>query len=381
MKSYLYTAVEYDGSRRAGRILAANIAAARAQLEKEGRRDIVFESEDFGDYPVAEGVDPALELEARRTSGLWPVVWMALKGNAGVLAPLLAWNAWSLYEGRPFSWVDGLGFGSTIALAVFLAWALTPALLFQRLLEAVVWGRWRDVQRMRRWLSRVRGLAPLPPHMLDYWEAKALIGLGRTREGLRLFERWTRDAAVPEALAVGLMGSLHDSARDFERALACQRRVVELNPDNAQSWVDVAQTCARYGLDADEAGRAVDEALRREQTPLVAAVLDHVRGIIALDKGDAAAALVHFERAMHGVRKSGGSESLKSIVADVQGFSAVAAMRLGRRDVAAALWRGALPIIRAQRSQELIDRFAAAAAGKPWNPPFRAGRAAPERPA
>jgi tetratricopeptide (TPR) repeat protein len=375
MGSYLYTASDRAGSPVVGRVEADTIASARRLLEAEGYAGVQFQTDSwdaatrsgsFDRVPEIE-VSPEDELAARQQGLRW--MFLALARNHGpVLGVLLLWNAWSLYAGRPFGWGDGVGFALTIAYIGFLVWAVFPVLAFNRMLAAQSWGRWSAMRAALRWLRWVPGPTALAPHQLDYYEARALVGLGLREEAFARYRRWEGSPALPQLLFEGMMATLHDAAREFDAVEARYRAIARLAPESAQPWLDIAALLVRRGIRHEDAIAALAEGDRREQTPLMVAYADHVRGVLALDRDDYSEAVRRLVAAMEGLRAAGAIPLVQVLRAMFQGYLAAAVMRSGRRREGDRLWRAVLPRLQALRCHELIERYAAAAIGRPWTP-------------
>src|SRR5512147_58370 len=190
MAEYLYTARTQAGDELTDRIEAESAAAAREQLQAQGLRDVIVHTDDFAarmyganlvDRP--HDLDPSLLIEAQKQGGIANLLFGILKGNALLLMPLLAWNGYSVYSGA-LDGSDWLGFSLTGLLVLTILWFAIPAMLFESLQQAQLWARWQDAERWIALLRRFRQGASLAPHMLDFYQAKNLIGMGRVDEGI-----------------------------------------------------------------------------------------------------------------------------------------------------------------------------------------------------
>ena len=373
VKTYLFTA-RTKGKQTPGSIYAADMAAARATLEAEGYEGVEFLDEgsdeasqkaSFATLPAQE-IDPAQMARARKVSGVGATLLFSLRGNAPILVPLLAWNAWSLVQGAPFDWGDWLGFGLTVLVLGEVLRLMIPGILFQKLLRAQVYARWREAERIVRWMRRYPFGAALSPFMHDFYDAKVLIGLGNTDEAFELYAKWRGHPDVPPASFLALHSSLLDQARRFPEKIAGLHQVAALEPDSAQAWIELALTYARANLGIAAARAAAAEAAQREMSVLFKAGLEHACGIIALDSGMPDAALVHFASAAERYSAGGGSPLLVLAHAGVQAFVAIALVRLGRRADAEQIWQGAGVLMQAHGEREVLDRYEAALANRPY---------------
>lgn len=380
MGIYLYTARTADGARTVGRASGASPGEVRTSLESQSLTEITFHTDAIdarvGTSPFSELPDFEISAEdelVARKAGLGQFFVMIMRANLPVLLPLLAWNGWSVYAGRPFGWGDGLGFALTLLLLAFLARSAIPVLAFNRLLDAIAWGRWSDASRNVAILRRFPGAAKLASHQLDYYEARAEIGLGRRDAAFARYGNWEHEPTLPRALFVGQMAALHDAAREYDAAEALHRELATLEPDSAQPWIDLAALLARRGGRIDEAEACLREGERRELVPLAAAFAGFAQGILLIDKGEPARAVVQLVQAAQAFHSVGANPMLQLMRALVQAFLSVALLRLGRRSEAERMWRAVLPRMQALRFHDAIDRYAAAATGREWRPGRQSG--------
>ena len=368
MISFLYTAQSRTGRRLAGRILAAEQAAARAQLESEGLRDIVFEQEQwdakahgvmFKSLPNLE-VTPDEEVRIRH-GGNRSAAWLMLRSHSWALLPLLAWSSWAVFRGRPFDSLDYAGFTLTLGYVAWIAWLSAPVLLYNRLLHAQVWARWDEALKLSRWLRVFHGRAKLAPHAFDYYDAKSLIGKGEIQRGLAQFARWESRSQMPPVMFAGLMAALRHTARDYSGAIKWHRIALELEPNSAQTLVDLALALLRHG-DPREAAPLIERAERLEQRPFVRIAMKYASGLLHAFQGrDVEAVSVFSDVALEIAAASGTALGLEW-QAEVQGFCAISLARLGHRREAERTWRSVLPMFHANRREDLFARFAEACA-------------------
>lgn len=361
-RSFLYEATGSDGRRVAARVEAASTAEARAKLEREGHIDILFHTDEFdGDDPLRDlGIDVRGEDEvaARRGGGLWGPM---LRAHAKTLGPLLAWNILSFVGDRPFGWGDWLGFVLTALYAAFLAVLVVPAYLFNGILAAQLWGRWRESLRLHAVLQRWPLLAT-PKHQFALFAAKAHAALGERERAFAIIDRW-RDA-IPEHTWLAYRQSVHYLLREHDEMFAAIDRMAELLPDSALPQVELAMQTARFGRDPARAHAALARIDTLEKTPLVSAGALYARGLLALRGGDARAALALLLETHEAVRAVGENPQMRGWLAEVQAYTAAAMMLLGRRAEGDRHYRAVLPLLRAQRCHEAMEAFALAASGR-----------------
>lgn len=368
MPEYLFTARTPGGNELKSRIDAESAAEARAQLQALRLLDVIVHTDDFAARMYGANIvnrpddlDPALLIEAqKRGGGTASLLLGILKGNALFLVPLLAWNGYSIYRGA-LAWDDWLGLALTGLLALMLLWLAIPAVLFESLLQAQLWGRWKDAERRVALLRRFRQGANLAPHMLDFYQAKNLIGMGNEKEGLALFERQRGREGVPDMLWLSLQASLLDEAKRRDEAGKLMRQLTEAMPDSAQVWLDLALNQALYG-DLGHARHALDEAEQRVLSPIMAGVVPFVHGEIALREGRYDESVNMCARSLMDLSPYLKQTALRALFIAIEARYAVALARCGRIDTARQAWAIAAPVLTAHGEQKYLDDWAAAEA-------------------
>ena len=367
MAKYLYTARTQTGDDLADSIEAESSAAAREQLQAQGLREIVVHTDDFAARMFGTNLvkprgdlDPALLIQMQKQGGVANLLLGILKGNALLLLPLLAWNGYSIYSG-PLDPIDWLGFLLTALLALMILWFAIPALLFESVLQAQLWARWEDAVLRVNLLRLFRQGARIAPHMLDYYQAKNLIGLGRVDEGMTLFERHRGREGVPDMLWLSLQASLLDEAKRRDEAGELMRQLTEAMPDSAQVWLDLALNQALHG-DLDRAKHAVDSAAQRELNPIMEGVVPFVRGEIALREGRCDEAASLYGQSLLALSPYLTQTALRQLFIAIEARYAVALARCGKLDAARQAWAIAAPVLAAHGEQKYLDDWAAAEA-------------------
>lgn len=365
MAEYLFTAQTQSGKELADSIDAASAAAAREQLQAMGLRDIVVHTDDFAARMYGKNLvdpvfdlDPALMLRMQKRGGMKNLLLDILKGNGWLLLALLSWNAYSLYSGDLNLW-DGIGFGTTALLLLVIIVFAIPALLFESILQAQLWARWEDAMRLTSLLRMVRHSVRIASHMLDYYQAKNLIGLNRVEEGLALFARNRGRADCPDMLWLSLQASLLDEAKRRDEAGELMRQLTVEMPDSAQVWLDLALNRALYG-DLDTAKQAIEQAEQRELSPVMASVVPFVRGEIALREGRYEEAATLYSEALVALSPYLSQTALHPLFIGIEARYAVALARCGKMDAARQAWDIAQPILSAHGEQRYLDDWAAA---------------------
>jgi hypothetical protein len=366
MAEYLYTARTHAGDELTDRVEAKSAAAAREQLQALGLCDVIVHTDDFAARMYGTNLvkhtaelDPALMIATQKQSGIVGLLWGVLKVNAHFLLPLLSWNCYSIFS-RPLTGNDWLGFSLTGMFVLTIIWFAIPAVLFESLLQAQLWTRWKDAEQRVALLRRFRQGASIAPHMLDYYQAKNLIGMDRVDEAMALFAQH-RGVNVPDMLWLSLQASLFDAAKRRDEAGVLMRQLTVAMPDSAQVWLDLALNRALYG-DLDSAKRALDEAEQRELSPILGGVVPFVHGEIALREGryDEAARLCG--QSLIALTPYLKQTALRALFIGIEARYAVALARCGKLDAARQAWEIAAPVLIAHHEQKYLDDWTAAEA-------------------
>ncbi|MBU1967602.1 MAG: hypothetical protein KKF18_00125 [Gammaproteobacteria bacterium] len=367
MAEYLFTARTPGGREIKSKIDAQSAAAAREQLQAQGLRDIIVHTDDFaarmyGSQLVnyTEEPDPAMLIEAQKQSGMMSLLLGMLKGSAMFLVPLLAWNAYSLYSGSHGT-IDWIGFALTAGLLATMVWFAIPAVLFESLLRAQLAARWQDAERNVALLRRFKQGANIMPHMLEYYQAKNLIGMGRVDDAMALFGQHRGKAEVPDMLWLSLQASLLDQARHRDEAGELMRQLTEMMPDSAQVWLDLALNQALYG-DLASAKHAVGEAEQRELNPIMAGIVPFVHGEIALREGRHTDAAGLYAQSLIELSPYLQQTALRALFIGIEARYAVALARCGKLETARQAWAIAAPVLAAHNEQKYLDDWLAAEA-------------------
>lgn len=364
MGKYLYSARSDQGAEIRDRIEATSAAAALALLQQQGLEGIVIHTDDFAarlydanHVNLPDNIDPAALIAARHRGGFLQLIWDMTKGNALILAPLLAWNAYYWYQGT----IDWLGTGLMVLFLLVVIWFMLPAMLFEALQRAQLWGRWNDAARWLAWLRRLNHRGRLAPHMVAFYQAKNLIGTGRAEEGLALFDRHQDDAGVPQMLWLSLKASLLDDAKRREEAGRLMQQVTQLMPDSGQVWLDLALNQALHG-DLGQARQAVAMAEQCVLEPIMAGAVPVIQGEIALREGRHAEAVNLYGRALVALTPFVRHTALRPLFVLLEARYAVALARSGHLDAARQAWALAQPLLEIHHEQRLIDDWLAAEA-------------------
>jgi tetratricopeptide (TPR) repeat protein len=309
--TFLATCTDLSGRDVVERVEAESLKHARELLEQRGFTNVVFDldSELYQGRSRFDGPSPFTpeeDLRFRRAGAiswsLWLRVW------ARNLAPFLAWNAASWWQGPPYGWLDALGFVMTACVMIAAFVLGLPMHLYESLDAASAWSRWDRVLRLAPIAEALGRILRFRMLEVDarFRRARALVGVGRAQEAFALVAGLTR----PET-ELGRVADLHWSAGDRERALALRRRTTEAAPNKADVWIDYALTLMRAG-DFDAARRALDRGRSCELTALARCFVGFADGVLTFEAGGAMRAVELLHQAIDGLAalsSSAGSEA------------------------------------------------------------------------
>jgi tetratricopeptide (TPR) repeat protein len=295
---FLYTAVNRDGETVIERIEATNTTTARYALELRGYSSIVFHTDEWQDTFQQwagqqveidnEAWTPEKELESRTSGGAWSHITFLFREFKFFWLPLAVWNTLSVLSGPPYGWISWLGFLLSGWFGVYFVWASLPGVVYQRLLYARVWAKWRAVYRwvaVLRFLQRF-GAAPLPDMHLDACVAKALAAEGQIDEAVALLRKYENDESVPRSFYYSELGSVYDKGRLFKQATEYRARAVEASTGGAAEHIDYALGLILRLRDPQQARVALTAIADKETIDLATAYVSYCWGLIALEEGN-----------------------------------------------------------------------------------------------
>jgi hypothetical protein len=303
------------------------------------------------------------EIELRRQRGLINRIGWLFAKNSVIWGPLMIWLARAI-------WRHGLvSFNAAvpgIALVIFLlgfAWAIVPAVLYDRALEASIWCRWSEVLRIMDWLARWKKWfrTPFPEHELLFRAAAAEAGLGRLDAGLARVAPLEHDASLRPGFYAARKASIYAAARDFQHAALCQHEARKANPSPATT-IDLATTLARRLCNTRAAAKLLDEIDVSRLAPAAQIFAFYTRGVIACDESNPTAALDWLTRSLEMAKTNPGSPLMQGIILDGRAHRALALAALGDKAAARADFAAARPMLEARRDTAMIAQCEAALA-------------------
>lgn len=343
-RQYHYQAVDEDGRTVHGAVVAHNSADAKQQIAGQG----LAESKILGESSAIEQqpefmFDPEFTHIAAQAAreGIALGVLRALRAQWWLWLPPAVLLAWSLSTAEPFGWGDWLIVGYALLAAAAVAFFVAPMLLYNQLLQSRLQARWGMAAFCLGLLRRLNPLGAIPRHQLELERCKIEIGRGRDRNAL---EAWAAQQPLlgEEEYQQGLV-QLHDARGDVAATIVAQRRLVELNPQE-MARIDLALSLARQG----EAGEAEDllAALSPGQlSELALAGYHFARGLLLVSRGQHALAINQFSQAIERASQYKSNPLIHGLLAEVNGYVALALRRQGEHQRADAIWRQVRPLL------------------------------------
>jgi len=370
MPEYLLTGRDAKGRTTTERVEAGSaddaVMIARGAL---GLSDVVLHTDDVGalyqrQKNVAAVISPRDYLRFRELPA--PVVTVLIVAKAAylrfwpvtlLLLGLIIARRWS---GTPWGlsdWLLTLLLLEPVVVALVIQLLPNRANRYRRLSDAEAWGRWEEVLRR---CEALKG-SKVPPEALAFHRAKALARLGRLEEGLAVVAPFGDGAAMPEWLFLSRTPEVYVAARRLDDAHAAWKRAVEAAPENPAVLIGAARFEIRRRRDP----RRARELLERARTHALSDLLDvfarATEGEIAHAEGrrrEAVDLLGDAHRRLSAFRH--GHPSTRAALDYVKAELALALAAAGDSDKALSHARAALPRLRAQESDDLIDRLRSA---------------------
>lgn len=362
---YLLTGRTPDGQEVTERVEAASADAAVAQFRGRGHGyvDVVLHTDEVmslfpGQSAVAEVFTPQEYVELLKAGTFWRSTWFMLCkvyrkawGTDALLLGCLALRRWAGWPWGVWDWVLLAALLAPLAL-ILLRLAFSPSRRYNRLIAADAWGQWDDVLRQ---VDSLEGR--VPAHDLALRKAKALAGLGRLDEALRVIGKVAHDPQVPPWMYQDFVGEVYSVAKKFDEATIAAERAVELAPDNATVLLDLALGLLTHRRNVERARQLLRQVESHALSDLLVPVFEMAQGLLALEDGHAQQAKARLEKAVAGISPFRAASPLVGSLEDkMRAYLALAAASAGDADAALRNFRAAEPRLRALRSDELLAR-------------------------
>ncbi|WP_165246545.1 tetratricopeptide repeat protein [Paludisphaera soli] len=370
MPEYLLTGRDATGKTVTESVEAGSTdEAVRIAREAMGLDEVVLHTDDAGalysrQADVAGAISPRDYLRFRDLpapiAGLLVLSRNLYRGRRWTMLLALGVVAFRRWDGRPWSWVDWLATAYLLAPALFAAAAQIfrgEAGSYERMIDAVAWGRWEEVLRL---VDELQG-SNVPPEELAFQRARALAGLGRVEEGLAAVAPYGDGEVMPEWLYLGRLPDVLCAAQRFEEARAAMERALELAPDNPTILLDMARFEARHGDDPRRARELLEEAREHALSDVVVPFALALEGQIVRAEGRPREAVALLEEARGRLSAFRHASPLIGVSLDyIEADLALAHAAAGDADAASRHARRALPRLRAQGDSVMIGRLRSA---------------------
>ncbi|MEO6811247.1 MAG: hypothetical protein ABI353_19225, partial [Isosphaeraceae bacterium] len=215
MSEYLATGTLPGGKRVTERVEADSADEAVQLLRDRGYDEVVLHTDDVGShYSKQAEVDSVISPREylwlrdlpRPLSGFLLVTIKSYQRSKFSFLLMLGLLGYRRYVGRPWGLIDTL-----MALAFFLPviWAFVAqffggaASAYDQFIEAVAWGRWKEV------LERAKTLRGVPPEEVAIRKAQALASLGRFDEAIAEVEPFGDGQAIPTWLYLSRLAEVY----------------------------------------------------------------------------------------------------------------------------------------------------------------------------
>jgi tetratricopeptide (TPR) repeat protein len=364
MPEYLATAQTADGKRVTERLEAASADEAVQALRERGYDEIVLHTDDVGAlYSKQSAVD----------SVITPREYVRLRNLPAPLAGFLLLTikfytqGWLWYLGAlallAYRWSQGLTWNALdVAIVVYL---LLPALFalvvqffpgaggrYRRLIDAVSWGRWDEVLAQA---DSVGG--QVAPEEIAFNKAKALSGLGRIDEALRMVEPFGDGQRIPPWLYWSRLAAVYETAKRYDDAKAAMERALELAPDNATLLVDMAESEVWRRRNPRRARELLARARAHALSDVLQPFAMRTEGLIRLEEGNAREARELLEDAFRRAERFRHASPLMGAMLDKM-HAAIALACAAEGDIEAARrhYQLARPRLEALRLVDVLER-------------------------
>jgi tetratricopeptide (TPR) repeat protein len=363
MPEYLATGRRADGRKVTENVVCNSADEAMRLLAERGYNDVVLHSDDISaqiirqrekaeylsprDFILIRDLPPRVGLFVVRTMRGYRKMWPAMALVALALAYLR-------YAGGPWGFWDWLGLVfllSPPALAAVLALCTPPTRArYQRMLEALYWGRWEEALRLADQVEHESLARDIP-----FRKAQALAGMDRLDEALKLVAPLGDGKAMAPWFYRSMLAQVYDFATRRDEAIAQLEQAVELAPDNATMLLSLARSVIWQKRDVRRARELLSRARAHALSDMTSPFADLVEGVILLEAGQPRDALPILEAA-HKVLYSRRNKPLGYLpVEQAMLGRALAHDALGESDEALNLYTKVRPRLLALRNP-VIDR-------------------------
>ncbi|MBI3849573.1 MAG: hypothetical protein HY298_04685 [Verrucomicrobia bacterium] len=369
MTSFLYTARTASGGTLTDRIEAESLDAALLALEHEGLREILFHTDEFAEATLAMAkkevsphlltrpITPQQERKSRQLGGTWGLIWFGWKREWHYWFPLLLWNSYSFYHGRPFGDFAWLGFALSGLFLVAFIFMRLPGIAYNQLIEATVWHRG---QAVKRWVELLRSFkrffnVGVPEMELDCRIATVMARDGDLDRALAIFQKHEVNS-VGRAYYFCRQAEIYGAAKEYQKMVECRLKAMEESRGGQNETVDYALGLVRRLHDATAAQQVLARVSEQRLTDIGHAYLHYCRGLIALEQKHASLAESEFRAALLKNAAYEMNPLASGMLKEVKAFLSIALAQQGNFEEARKLFADASPLLNARRETELLAR-------------------------
>jgi len=375
MPQYLWRCTTQDGQEGAVRIEAPTPEEARQLLQSQGYSGLALFTDDvvaatkasFGESPAKTDLftpEAEADLMRRTRTTFLSLLWRSFKPGLALYLIVAVFIGIRLLRRHHWATIDTVSVLLAVGATVYVALKSLTSYLFTKLNDAKEWHRWDEVLRLLAIMERVSSFtwSKVPAAQLARYRAEALAGKGDLAQALAVFEPWRNTEGTPEWLYLAHLAGIYDLTSDFDRAITCMRQALECQRAKGTLLIDLAFRLVYRKRDARAAAQALAEAEEQELTQLAQPFVKRIKGMIALEQGELAAAKAHLLKALEQTSRLKGMDLIYSNLMLIQAYLCLAEARLGEMDSASRRLKLARPYLEATKQADLLNRCQAAVA-------------------
>lgn len=353
---YIYEAIDDNGQKTAGAVYASSSADAKKQTQALGLNNaklLVSPAPGNGNLDQIVFDDHAAEIAARSTrEGLGKTLIRIVFANWWIWAPptFLLWR--TLTDGAPYGWADYAVFGYSVLAALAMSFFLGPSFFYNSLLQARLMNRPKRARIFLSLLRRMGAANGMTQSQLLCEQCKILAMEGRLSEATSELEK--KRLEIGEEEFQTSLAQVYDTAGRWPEMIEAQRAVLAESPIVTTASLDLAMSIARFSDDAAEADAIVQNVSRDELSEIEVIGFDYVVGLLAARRGDYNSALLHYANANETAQQFASLPIMHGLIAEINGYAAIALKRCGLQDKAQSVWEKVWPILGRHHSGKLL---------------------------
>jgi tetratricopeptide (TPR) repeat protein len=364
MAYYLATGRDSRGRKVTERVEAGSVDEAERALRDKGYDEIILHTDDIGARytrlgAAAKVITPRQSLWIRDMpaplAGLLIVALNTYRRSWYTYLAALGVLAYRAFHGMPRGPFD-LFLILYVALPAFFALGASffrgASGRYNRLMEAVSWGRWQEVLANADLVGGV-----MPAEEVAFQKAKALAGLGRLDEALRLVEPFSNGVAMPAVNYWSRLASVYSAGRHRDEAKSAMEKALELAPHNATILADIADSEVWLRRNPRRARELIARARDHVLSDKVQMFIIKTEGFIHLEEGRAREAREFLEQALRRAISFRHSSPLMGVIIDkIRAGLVLACAGEGDLEAARQYFQVARPRLVALRYDEQLAR-------------------------